>query len=69
MAKKSNGVNPDLEKFVNQLMQDTMSDESASITDKVKVLDRALKLEAIKAKFSDADFGAAFFTDDDDEEK
>lgn len=66
MSKKSNGVNADLEKFVQKLLQDTMNDANASIVDKTRVLDRALKLEAIKAKFSDADWGAAFMNDDDD---
>lgn len=66
MSKRSNGVSPELEKFVSELMKQTMSDPTATIVDKTRVLDRALKLEAIKAKFTDADWGAAFMVEDDD---
>ena len=65
--KKDRGVNPELEKFINQLMTEVMNDSTASITDRVKVLDRALKLEALKAKMSDDEYGSGFFGDDDEE--
>jgi hypothetical protein len=43
------------------------TDPHASITDKTKVIDRALKLEAIKLKMSDDERGSGFNVDDDDE--
>lgn len=61
MAKKKSGVNPDLEHFVNALMAEVMQDSTASVTDKVKVLDRALKLEAIKQKVQDDEWGSGLF--------
>jgi len=68
--KKDKGINPDLEKAISDLLKATMADPMASLTDKTKVLDRALKLEALKAKFSDDEWGAGFFGgDDDDDEK
>ena len=39
-------------------------DETASITEKMKVVDRALKLEALKAKVSDDEYGSGFFDHD-----
>jgi hypothetical protein len=44
-----------------------MNDPMASITDKTKVLDRALKLEAIKLKLSDDEWGSGFGMDDEDD--
>ena len=67
MAKKSKGINPDLETAISQLLTATMSDPMASLTDKTKILDRALKLEALKAKISDDEWGAGFNLDEDDE--
>jgi len=52
MAKKQKGINPELENAIAQMLVAVMSDPMASITDKTKVLDRALKLEAIKLKLS-----------------
>ena len=68
MAKKKNGVNPDLEHFVNALMAEVMQDSTASVTDKVKVLDRALKLEAIKQKVQDDEWGRGLFGGEDEQE-
>ena len=65
--KKDKGINPDLEEFVARLLKDVMSDPTATITDKVKVMDRALKLEALKAKMSDDEWGSGFMNTDDDE--
>ena len=67
MAKKSKGINPDLELAISQLLKATMSDPMASLTDKTKILDRALKLEALKAKISDEEWGSGFNLDDDDD--
>lgn len=68
MAKKDKGINPDLERFVNALMSQVMEDSTASVTDKVKVLDRALKLEAIKQKVQDDGWGSGLMGDDEDEQ-
>lgn len=67
MAKKSKGINPDLETAISQLLTATMNDPQASLTDKTKILDRALKLEALKAKISDDEWGMGFNLDEDDE--
>ena len=67
--KKDKGINPDLERFISTLMEQVMTDPQASVSDRVKVLDRALKLEALKAKMSDDEWGSGFGLDDDDEEK
>jgi hypothetical protein len=68
MSKKNKGINPELEKHINHLLSIVMADETASITEKMKVVDRALKLEALKAKVSDDEYGSGFFKDDDDDE-
>ena len=65
--KKDRGINPELEKHINKLMAEVMSDQTASITDKMKVIDRALKLEALKMKDADEGYGAGLFMDDDEE--
>ena len=48
-----------------------MIDPTASITEKMKVVDRALKLEALKQKADMDEWGSGFFGggDDDDEDK
>lgn len=68
MSKKSKGINPELEEAVNKLLREVMQDSTASLTDKTKVLDRALKLEQIKQKISDDEWGKGFFTGDEGEE-
>jgi len=67
MAKKSKGINPELESAISKMLTEVMMDSTASITDKTKVIDRALKLEAIKLKMSDDEWGSGFNVDDDDE--
>lgn len=67
MAKKQKGINPDLEEAISKMLKEVMTDPMASITDKTKVIDRALKLEAIKLKMSDDEWGAGFSVDDEDE--
>ena len=66
--KKDKGINPDLEKAISDLLIATMADPEATLTDKTKILDRALKLEALKAKFSDDEWGSGFMGDDDDDD-
>jgi hypothetical protein len=66
VAKKQKGINPDLEQAISDMLKAVMVDPTASITDKTKVIDRALKLEAIKLKMSDDEWGAGFANVDDE---
>jgi hypothetical protein len=66
--KKDKGINPDLEKAISDLLKQTMADPTASLTDKTKILDRALKLEQLKAKISDDEYGTGFFDHQDEDE-
>jgi len=68
MAKKQKGINPDLEEAISNMLKAVMADPMASITDKTKVIDRALKLEAIKLKMSDDEWGAGFANVDEEDE-
>lgn len=65
--KKDRGINPELEKHINQLLLAVMSDPTASITEKMKVVDRALKLEALKQKADMDEWGSGFASSDDEE--
>jgi hypothetical protein len=67
MSRKQKGLNPELEEAVNTLLRQVMSDTTASLTDKTKVLDRALKLEQIKQKISDDEWGKGFYNDEEGE--
>jgi hypothetical protein len=69
VAKKSKGINPDLEDAISSTLKSVMNDSMASITEKMKVIDRALKLEAIKLKMESDDWGSGFSTSDDDDEE
>ena len=69
MSKKNKGINPDLEANINKLMSEVMSDPTATITDKMKVVDRALKLEALKQKADMDEWGSGFFNPEDDDDK
>jgi len=66
--KKQKGINPDLESAISTMLKAVMVDPTASITDKTKVIDRALKLEAIKLKMSDDEWGAGFANVDEEDE-
>ena len=68
MAKKQKGINPDLEEAISNMLKAVMVDPMASITDKTKVIDRALKLEAIKLKMSDDEWGSGFGAVDEEDE-
>jgi hypothetical protein len=65
--KKTAGIDPALEKAIAKLLEMTMNDSEASLTDKMKVIDRSLKLEALKLKVSDDAWGAGFLDDDDED--
>ena len=67
MSKKSKGVNPDLEDAVSTLLKDVMQDEMASLTDKCKVIDRAINIEKLKQKISDDEWGSGFVAPEDEE--
>lgn len=67
MASKTGKVNPKLEKMINDLLKEVNGDKKGddgkpiySLTDKMKVVDRALKLEAIKMKADDSGYASAF---------
>ena len=66
--KKDKGINPELEKAINKLMAEVMLDTTATIVDKMRVIDRALKLEALKMNDDDSAWGAGFMNDDDGDE-
>ncbi|CAB4147353.1 hypothetical protein UFOVP513_28 [uncultured Caudovirales phage] len=66
MSKKSKGINPDLEKAVSDLLKSVMLDPEASLTDKTKVIDRALHLEKIKQKISDEEWGSGLMDNEED---
>ena len=63
--KKEKGINSDLEDAISSLLKSTMADPTATLTDKTKILDRALKLEQLKLKMSDDEWGSGFMEDDD----
>ena len=65
MSKKSNGINPDLEKAVSDLLKAVMADGGVELEIKLKVIDRAMNLEKIKQKMSDDAYGSGFLTEDD----
>lgn len=64
MAKKSSGINPDLEEAINTLLTTVMSDPSVELEVKLKVIDRAMNLEKIKQKMNDDVYGSGFLTED-----
>ncbi len=65
--KKDKGINPELEEAISKSLKEVMADTTASITEKMKVIDRALKLEAIKLKLTDDEWGSGFATDEDEQ--
>jgi len=66
MAKQK-GINPDLEDSIAVLLKQVMADESATLTDKCKVLDRAINVEKLKQKISDDEWGAGFIATEEEE--
>ena len=69
MAKKTKGINPDLENAINSMLDEMKVNPDWTLTDKMKIIDRALKLEAIKLKADSDDQGAGLFTDDEEEKQ
>ena len=66
--KQDKGINPDLEDAINNMLVEMKINEEWTLTDKMKILDRALKLEAIKLKIADEGWGAGLLDDNDDNE-
>jgi hypothetical protein len=64
VSKKAKGINPELEKAISALLTNVMSDPTATLTDKCKVVDRALNLEKIKQKISDDEWGSGLAIDE-----
>jgi hypothetical protein len=59
VAKKG-GLNPDLERAVNDLLKTAMSDPDVDMDAKLKIIDRAINLEKIKQKISEDEWGSGF---------
>jgi hypothetical protein len=61
---KKSKINPELDKYLAKLLKDVMSapdgENAPTLTDKMKVVDRVLKWEAIKGKLNDGDWGSSF---------
>jgi hypothetical protein len=66
MAKKTVGIDPSLEKAIADLLKEVPVNKEWTLTDKMKILDRALKLEALKLKMTNDDWGSGFNTDEDE---
>jgi hypothetical protein len=66
MNKKSKGVNPELEDAIAKLLKEVMHDPLATLTDKCKVLDRAINVEKLKQKISDDEWGSGFIATEDE---
>jgi hypothetical protein len=65
MSKKR-GISTDLEKAIADMLRVTIADPEASLDAKMKVIDRALKLEALRLKDEGSDWGTGFMNDDDE---
>ena len=65
MSKKNNGINPDLEKAISDMLKQSMNDPSIELEAKLKVIDRAINLEKLKQKVSEDEWGSGFATSDD----
>lgn len=67
-------VNSKLEKMITDLLKEVNSGKNDdgtakySLTDKMKVVDRALKLEALKLKVDDSGYGSGFEPEQEPEE-
>ena len=68
MAKKAKGINPDLESAVNTMLLEVRNNPDLSLTDKMKILDRALKQEALNHKAESDDWGAGLIYNDSEEQ-
>lgn len=64
MSKK-NGINPDLEKAISDLLKQSMASVEIDLEQKLKIIDRAINLEKLKQKVSEDEWGSGFATPDD----
>lgn len=64
MSKKNNGINPDLEKAISDLLKQSMTGAEIDLEQKLKVIDRAINLEKLKQKVSEDEWGSGFATSD-----
>jgi hypothetical protein len=62
--KKPKGIAPELEKAIAKLLREVMASKDTTVLDKLRVIDRSLKLEAIKGKLGADDYGTGFFTEE-----
>ena len=65
MSKK-NGINPDLEKAISDLLKDSMKSGDIDLEQKLKIIDRAINLEKLKQKQDLDSWGSGFSDGDDD---
>ena len=65
MSKK-NGINPDREKAISDLLKVSMQSQEIDLEQKLKIIDRAINLEKLKQKVSEDEWGSGFATPDDD---
>ena len=66
MSKKQNGINPDLEKAISDLLKQSMTGVEIDLEQKLKVIDRAINLEKLKQKQDLDSWGSGLSGDDDD---
>ena len=65
MSKKNNGLNPDLEKAISEMLKQAMSDAAMEPDLKLKIIDRAINLEKIKQKIQYDSYGTGYFESED----
>ena len=64
---KTQVVNAELEKFLTKLLKEASNAGTGmSLTDKMKICDRIIKVEQMKHKMQDDTMGSGFHTDEDD---
>lgn len=57
---KEKSFNPELEKYLNDMLKKSRNDPDMTLTDKMKIVDRVLKYEQLKMKEADSGFGSGF---------
>ena len=62
-------LNPELVEAINKMLKEVLADASATLLDKMRVVDRALQLEKIKQKNNDDDWGSGFGPQPGDEDE
>lgn len=65
MAKAPRKINPDLEKLIKKMVEDAAQPDAVGapamkMDDKFRVIDRALKLEMLRFKVEEDDWGSDF---------